>query len=162
MGWAFFWARKYDEAMAVFSKLTEFSPEDHWLQMALAVIYTFKDQPEKALVMCDKARAGVPIGLDTNFDFYTSYVYAQAGKPEKARETIEHLVRMSDKIIVDSAKIAVIHMGLDENEEAISRLEQAYEDRCPTIAFLKITPFWKNLGSDPRLQRLLRRMNFPE
>ncbi len=162
MGWAFFWARKYDEAMAVFSRMMEFSPEDHWLQMALAVMHTFNDQFEQALVLCDKARAGVPVGLDTNFDFYTAYVYGKVGRPEKARETIERLVRMSDKIIIDSAKIAVIHMGLDENEEAISRLEQAYEDRCPNMAFLKIAPFWKNIGSDPRLQSLLRRMNFPE
>jgi TolB-like protein/Flp pilus assembly protein TadD len=162
MGWTFFWARKYDESMDVFSKLTELSPEDHWLQMALAVIYTFKDQPEQALVMCDKARAGVPIGLDTNFDFYTAYVYAKAGKPEKAHETIERLVQLSDKIIIDSTKIAVIHMGLGNIDESFRWLEKAYEDRCPNLVYLKLAPFWKALQSDPRFQSLLRRMNFPE
>jgi len=162
MGWAYFWARKYDESMAVFNKLMELSPEDHWLQMAQAVIHTFKDQPEQALVMCDKARAGVPVGLDTNFDFFTAYVYAKAAKPEKARETIDQLLQMSDKRIVDSTMIAVIHMGLGEIEEAFRWLEKAYEEHSPMLVYLKIAPFWKAIQSDPRWQSLLRRMNFPE
>ncbi len=162
MGWTYFWARKYDKSIALFNNMLALSPENHWLQMALGVVYAARDLPDQALNMCDKARAAVPLGLDTNFDCFTAYVYARAGKPEKARETIEHLGRISDQRKTDSSLIAVVHMGLGNIDEAFRWLEKAYEEHSPNLVFLKIAPFWQGLQADPRSQSLLRRMNFPE
>lgn len=162
MGWVFFWARQYDESMAVFKKLQELSPEDHWLQMALGVIYTIKDQPEEALAMCDKARAGVPIGIDIQFDTYTAYIYAKAKKREKALEIMTQLKQMSSERIIDSVLISGDYTTLGDIEEAIVWLEKGFQEHSPMLVYLKVAPFWKPLYADPRCQNILRRLNFPE
>jgi len=40
-------------------------------------------------------------------------------------------------------------------------LEKAYEDRSLSLAYLKVSPIWDPLRSDPRFQDLLRRIGLP-
>ena len=56
--------------------------------------------------------------------------------------------------------IALVCLGLGENERAISYLEQAVNER-ETLAFLIALFIFDPLRSDPRFQSLLKKMNFP-
>ena len=84
-GWANFWARRYDEAAKIFNSLLEHAPEDHWLEMALGLTYLHLDLPDRALEMSQKARTGVPLGLDMQFDCFTAFVFGTVGMKEPYR-----------------------------------------------------------------------------
>jgi hypothetical protein len=62
---------------------------------------------------------------------------------------------------VPSYYVAAIHLALGDKEQAVSRLEKAFEEHSHWLAYLKVDPVLDPLRSDPRFQDLLRRMNFP-
>jgi hypothetical protein len=48
-----------------------------------------------------------------------------------------------------------------ERDQAFEWFEKVYEDREPSLLWLKVAPDCDNLRSDPRFTDLLRRVNFP-
>src|SRR5262249_17369285 len=62
---------------------------------------------------------------------------------------------------VGTYEVAFIYAALGEKDQAIEWLEKAYEVRDQGLAFLKVDPPLDPLRSDPRFERILRRMNFP-
>ncbi len=161
MGWCLFWARRYDESMGAFQGLLERAPGDHWLGMALGMTYALKGMTEQALAVCDRARAGVPVGIDIQFDGFTAYIYATAGKREKSREILAAMYRISKERTIDPTQVAIVLASLGENDQALEWFEKAYEERSPALVFMDVAPFIDNLRKDPRFQELLGRFCFP-
>jgi hypothetical protein len=61
---------------------------------------------------------------------------------------------------VPAYAIALVYAGLGENDQAITWLQKAYEDRSTSMVFLKLDPELGSLHSDPRFEQLSRRINF--
>ncbi len=51
---------------------------------------------------------------------------------------------------------------LNHSEKAMTWLERAYEEREPLLLLAKTDPRLDPLRSDPRFDKLLRRIGFPE
>ena len=60
-----------------------------------------------------------------------------------------------------STNMAILHARLGEFDQAFEWLEKVYDDREPSLLWLKVAPDCDNLRSDPRFAELLRRINFP-
>jgi len=161
LGWSFFWACRYDEAKAVFDGLMEKSPDDHWLEMALGVIYSQMNMPDQAVTMCHRARAGVPVGVDCMFDCFTGIIYARIAEKEKAHNIIAQIKAISTERIIDFACLAGVFLALGDTEEAVRCLEKSFQEHSPMLVYLNTAPFWKPLFADPRCQNILSRINFP-
>jgi tetratricopeptide (TPR) repeat protein len=129
--------------------------------MALGMTYLHQGILDEARRMCERARDGVPIGVDAQFDCFIACVFAATGKKDKTREILEQMKRQEKDRVIDHTQIALMHLALGENEEAMERFERAYRERSPLMTYLNIAPFWKPLGGDPRFQDLFRRMDFP-
>jgi len=161
MGWSFFWAGRYDEAAAVFNGLMEKSPDDHWLEMAMGVIYSLMNMTEQATTMCNRARSAVPVGIDCMFDCFTGIIYARAAEKEKAHDIVAQINAISRERIIDFACLAGVYLALGDNEEAIRCLEKSFQEHSPMLVYINTAPFWKPLFADPRCQSILSRINFP-
>jgi hypothetical protein len=57
--------------------------------------------------------------------------------------------------------MALIHANLGERDQAFHWLEMSYQERSPTLSFLKIDPRLDALRSHPRFDNHLRRLNLP-
>ncbi len=58
--------------------------------------------------------------------------------------------------------IALVHVGLGNNDSAFHWLEEAYRERTLQLIYLKAGPKFDRLRSDPRFDDLLRRLNLAE
>ena len=56
--------------------------------------------------------------------------------------------------------VALVLVGLGRNDEAITLLEQAYDQRSTLLSYLDRDPRFDPLRTSPRFMELLRRMNF--
>jgi Tfp pilus assembly protein PilF len=64
--------------------------------------------------------------------------------------------------LADSMYIARLYLCAGEREQALEWLEKAYQERVQDMIYLRVSPMWDPLRSDPRFQDLLRRMGFPQ
>jgi len=62
---------------------------------------------------------------------------------------------------VSAVNFATVYVGLGDREKALNWLEKGLEERAIEMLFLKTDARFDPLRSEPRFQRLLERMNFP-
>ena len=86
------------------------------------------------------------------------YAYAISGEPGKARDAITQLRALSDETYVSPYHMAVVHAGLGEKDAAFQLLEEAFEVRSRSMAWLNVAPEMDSLRSDPRFTALLQRI----
>ena len=89
-------------------------------------------------------------------------VYGLAGKNREALELINELKERARQGHVSGCTFAYAYLGLGEKDQALTWLEQAYEDRDESMVYVKSDPSLDALRSEPRFEALLRRMNFPQ
>jgi Flp pilus assembly protein TadD len=99
-------------------------------------------------------------GDDLNMKAYLGYAYGATGNQAEAEVILNGLIEKSIEEYVHSIAIARIYIGLGDNDNAISWLEKAYEERSYELTFLNTEPIYDPLRSDPRFIELVKKMNF--
>jgi TolB-like protein/Tfp pilus assembly protein PilF len=89
------------------------------------------------------------------------YSHARLGEHSAALRLIEELDAASQHGFVPALLFALVYAGLDDQDQAFSWLEKAYEERFYRVAYLKVEALWDPLRSDPRFADLLRRVGIP-
>ena len=164
IGWVYFMARQYDQALEVYREMLEFDPnlgnprgpDPHFM---FGWIYREKGMYEEAIAEFREA-----LKKDPGAAYIVAHLgnaYARAGRVREARECVRQLKQRSDAETVGTYSIAIIHAGLGEKDQAFEWLEKAYEVRDWGMPFLKVDQTLDPLRSDARFQDLLRRMSFP-
>ena len=54
--------------------------------------------------------------------------------------------------------VAVVQLGLSQNDEALESLQELYRQRSPLLRWLKVDPLFDSVRSDVRFQDILRGM----
>jgi len=93
------------------------------------------------------------------FDSNLGYAYAVSGRKEEALKIVDELESRHPTNYSVDADIALIYVGLDDRDEAIGRLNKAFDARFKASILRR--PAFDPLRSDPRFQDLLRRMGLP-
>jgi tetratricopeptide (TPR) repeat protein len=95
-------------------------------------------------------------GGDKAFRSNLAYAYATSGRRNEALEMLRELKNPSNSGFSNASEIALIYVGLDEKDKAMSWLDKAYGERFnPSVL---VRPCFDPLRSDPRFQDLLRRI----
>ena len=98
---------------------------------------------------------------DTNELAALGHSYAVSHQESEARKILQQLTDRSQQTYVQPTWVAVIHIGLGENDPAFDWLQRAYEDRSAWLVNLKIDPFFDPIRSDPKFVDLVRRVGLP-
>ena len=94
-------------------------------------------------------------GTNTTFTSNLAYVYALAGRRGEALKILDYQ-KNRDHGFSNSAEIALIYVGLGNNDQAMTWLERAYEERFnPSIL---ARPSFDPLRTDKRFQDLVHRI----
>jgi eukaryotic-like serine/threonine-protein kinase len=86
------------------------------------------------------------------------YAYAKSGKREDALRVLDELQRSPGQRRASPFHLALVHIGLGENDRAIELLENAYNERAERLVWLRADPRFDPLRLDPRFNEILRGM----
>lgn len=84
--------------------------------------------------------------------------YGLAGRQAEAREALAQLERRATSQEVSPVSFAWVHLGLGDNQSALDWLEKALEQRHPSVLWLRCSPAFDPLHSEPRYHQLLARL----
>ena len=85
-------------------------------------------------------------------------VLTLAGREREARAVLQELTEQSQRKYVSPLGIALIHMGLGDDDRAFQWLETAYENSETLLNYIKVDPIFDPLRPDPRYRNLLERL----
>ena len=88
--------------------------------------------------------------------------YVLDGRPSEARQILEELIALRATRHLDATTIATIYVALGEDDQALSWLEKAYEERSFWLTWLNVIPNWDRIRADPRFIDLARRVGVPK
>jgi serine/threonine-protein kinase len=151
-------ARQYDRAINQFQTTLELDPNFNLAREYLGQAYVQKGMYSEAIGEFQRAmplRGGLLKGE-------LGHAYAMTGDTNKALETIHDMTKLWERGNFQAHRIAIVHTGLGDKEQALEWLEKSYTERDPWMVRLNVDPRFDTLRSDPQFQDLLRRMNFPE
>jgi TolB-like protein/DNA-binding winged helix-turn-helix (wHTH) protein len=164
LGWVYYFARRYDDALAQCQKAQQISPVPSPGQMIpgnLPRMRLYSAWAYREKGMYKEAIADFLQMPDGPVKFaHLGNAYARAGQKTEAHKLLQKLIVLSRQKL-GTWELALIYAGLGEKDRAFEWLERAYKVHDKGMCFLKVDPPLDPLRSDPRFQDLLRRMNFP-
>jgi len=160
LGWDLYFAGHYDDAVTETRKAIDLAPESGAGPGILGQIYAQQGRFAEAIAIQQKAcekTGDVWLGLAE-----LAREYALAGRAAEAHKALADLLASAKRQYVSKFGIALAYAGMGDKDQALTQLEQAYQDRSCWLDFLKVDPRFDSLRLEPRFQDLMRRMNFPQ
>lgn len=157
LGYAYYYARLYDEAIKYYKETLELDPNFAPAHSLLGLAYLEKGQHDLAVA---KLKKGMKL-RNADFSRWLGYAYAVSGRTEEA---IKELAMWKDRWQEwheGATVVALIYTGLGEKEAAFEWLEKAFEARDTALLSLKCSPHWDTIRADERFQSLLLRIGIP-
>jgi serine/threonine protein kinase len=159
-GWAFYFARGYDEAIEQLRRTVELDPTYPVTFWILGLLLRKTGRYELAITEGEKAvklSGGSPLMRAA-----LAHTFGTAGRRREALQLLNDLTKVAEQRYVAPHFFAGIHIGLGEYDRAIEYLEKSYEEHSHWLVYLHIDPSMDILQDNPRFQDLLRRVGVPE
>ena len=156
LGWALYFGRKFDAAIAQCQKSLELDPRYLFTHTVLGQAYLAASRYDEAIGALQSA-----VRFSGGLSFTTAtlgYAYAKAGKRREARKVLQSLKQRSGTEYVPPFCVALVYAGLGDRDQAFACLDRAYEERSYWLAYLKTWPLVDDLRADARFTALLGRV----
>jgi eukaryotic-like serine/threonine-protein kinase len=159
IGWAFYNARQYDDAIEQLRRTVELDPNYPVTYWILGLSLRKTGCYELAIAEGEK---GVNLsGGSPLMRAALAQTFAAAGRKKKAIQILDDLTKLAKQKYVAPYFLAGIHIGLGEDDRAMEYLEKSYEEHSHWLIYLHMDPGVDALRSNPRFQDLLRRVGLP-
>ena len=159
VGWALYFARRYDEAIEQLRRTVELDPNYPVTYWILGLLFRKTGSYELAIT---EGQKGVKLSEGSPLmRAALAHTLATAGRTKEAIQILDDLKELANRRYVAPYFFAGIHIGLAENERAMKYLEQCYEEHSHWLIYLHIDPSMDALRDNPGFQSLLRRVGLP-
>ena len=88
--------------------------------------------------------------------------FARGGYHEAMRDAAAVLQARAETEYVAPAQIYELYLGAEMHEEAIEWIERAFDTREAQLPYLSVYPMFDSVRDDPRVRRVIQRMQYPE
>ena len=154
LGNAYVNARKYDLAIVQYQKALELHPNDPTLLYHLGWAYVYTHEFDKGIERSRTTLHSRAAIRNCRRTLHTSM--ALIGKKAEARRILRRVLDLARTYQVSPGLIAMMYIGLNDGEQALTWLEKAYQQHSPMMAWLKVDPRFDGIRSEPRFQELMR------
>jgi serine/threonine protein kinase/Tfp pilus assembly protein PilF len=159
VGLVLYLARQYDRAIEEHLRTLELDPNFAHTRFCLGLAYLQKSMFDEAIA---ELQASLAIFEDNpRAAAVLAYAYAISGKRSEAQALFDDLKDRSLRQYIAPYLISLICTGLGDHDQAFAWLEKGCDERDLGLVWLKVEPLADSLRSDPRFEKLLRRVGFP-
>ena len=159
-GYSLVLAGKFQEADPILQQGMTLEKDAPLLHTNLAWSYAFDHQYPEAIAEYAKL-PDLNASADQLPYAGLGFVYAVAGKRQKALQILAEFDELSKTRYIDSYLKAMIYSGLNDKDNAFIQLNKSFEEHSASMPFTKSDPFLANLRSDPRFPALLTKIGLP-
>lgn len=159
LGWHYLHSRQYDLALDQLAKTLDLDPNYGLTYWYLGLAYEQKGMYVEALRELGRAKDLLKSNLAVDAD--RGRVYAVSGRRSEADKAIAGLKKESARRYVNPYQIALIYVGLGQNEQAFDWLDKAVRERSDMLVYLKTDSRLDPIHSDSRFPELERRVGIP-
>jgi TolB-like protein/Tfp pilus assembly protein PilF len=153
-----FAAHRYDESIQQSRKTIEMDPNFAIAHYELGQALAQEKMYPEAIIELEKAND--LSGGDATCIAGLAYAYAASGKANEAVKLLNQLKGRLNHRFHYSAHEALIYASLDQKDQALALLEQAYQEHFDILTLR--SPAFDPLRSDPRFRDLMRRIGLPQ
>jgi serine/threonine protein kinase/tetratricopeptide (TPR) repeat protein len=122
----------------------------------LGSAYVQKGELDKGIVALQKA---VELSHSSSATLSSlGYALGRSGKRHEAEQVLRKLLQRAQHEPVAAEEIAIVYVGLGDNNNALLWLEQAYRAQSKGLVLLKADPWYHSLAAEPRYQELVRKV----
>jgi TolB-like protein/DNA-binding winged helix-turn-helix (wHTH) protein/Tfp pilus assembly protein PilF len=151
-----YYSRKYELSMQEYRTVLEMDP-NFPRAVGLMNIYVEKGMRTELLTTLGKLEQE---NVDSAWHWeQLAYFNARAGRVEEARRALRRIEELDKAQPVDPLVFAMVHIGLNEKEQALENLEKAYAQHSMSLTGAKVDPVYDSLRNEPRFKNLLQRMH---
>jgi tetratricopeptide (TPR) repeat protein len=158
LAFMYYSARRYDEAIEAAKKAIELDPGSPLAQERMGLSLELAGRPAEALpyfqnavMQSDRAQTAIAS---------LARSYAIAGDSGQARKLLSELQAREKEQYISSYNLALIYTALDDRQNALAKLEAAYDEGSIDLLLAKVDPRLDLLRSEPRFQQIIRKL-FP-
>ena len=152
-------AGRVDAAVRQFEETLDLDSNFSMAHIMLGLAYVRKGMPERAVAEAQKARARA--GSRPDIVALHGYTLARAGRRDEALTTLDDLRRLAGPEGPSPFLVALVYVGLEDNDRAFEWLEKALEARDWQLPMLKADAIFDTLRADSRFPALLARLGLP-
>jgi TolB-like protein/Tfp pilus assembly protein PilF len=154
VGWAYYYARRFDEAIASLQETLrlggDFAPAEYWLGLSYQQTGDFVEA-RRYLRLATEHSDGSPIMLAAQ-----GRLYAELGRTGETTEVLRALQSRAESEYVPQYHLAAIYLGQGDAERSLDYLDAAFRARENWLVFLNIDPVWDHLRAQERFRALVR------
>jgi eukaryotic-like serine/threonine-protein kinase len=162
LGWALERLERDGEALEHLQRALELAPDQAAPRLRLAEFYLRRGRLDEAYRYAAQAESDLGAVLSPTWLSLFGFVYGKANHKADALRVLNVIEARAEKEYVPPNAFAGLYLGLDQKEKALDFLERGYETRDVTSVWHKMRWIWDPLRDEPRFQRILELMNFPE
>ena len=156
LGEALMRAGRLDEAIVQLHKTIEMDSAFLNAHHTLGRVFELKGQIPEAMAEYQKATVlgEDPLGLGL-----LGHLYGTIGRKDEATEILDQLQAIRERRYFDPYDLAIVYLGLGDREQALTALEQAYDDRNGSaLEDIRVDPILDPLRGDPRFEALAEKI----
>ena len=158
-GYAFYYARRYEEAAERFQEVIEMDRNYSMAHFRLGLTYAQQRRFDEALA---ELQLSAQLSGDRDVVAALGYVHGLKGDTAKARSAFAELKEREKAGFVSAYDKALINLGLGDREQATDWLEEAYKERSYWLIYMQVDPAIDPLRTSPRFTELLKKVAGPE
>ncbi len=155
VGYAYYIARRYNDAIVTYRKALAMDAQFSLAHLLLGLALSKQGNHQEAIIEVQQAQ-------DRGSEYLAAlgYVYAQAGRQQEAKATLQQLQQLAHKQYVPSYQLAWPNIALGNFDQALALIQESLQKNTGVIDF-KHHPIYEPLLADPRYQALLSKAHFP-
>jgi TolB-like protein/DNA-binding winged helix-turn-helix (wHTH) protein/Tfp pilus assembly protein PilF len=158
LGRVLYHARRYDEAIKELRKGVAMDPDRRFSHIFLGMAYDARGLCPEALSEF-RIVQGLTEGQDGSGG---AHAYARCNQIDDARRAMRVITGPNSDLVQDWFFIAGDFAALGEKDKAFEWLDMAVKNRDFFLTEMKGHPFMDPLRSDPRFDKLIKKIGFPE
>jgi len=146
--------RQNDQALEGAKQILQANPNKPGAHISVGMFYARLGRNAEAI---DEYLEAIRLGDETgDVQLLLGWAYAKNGQRDKALEILRQF--QSGKFLASPFGLAMLYVGLGDNERAFAALEDAYAMRDQQLMWLRGEWTFDSIRSDPRFEDLVRRV----